>query len=159
MPIVGRTMTMSVESHRTTGAMRPERRSMGPTRSNLPAAAPLAVLMDSVATNGQQDLRRRLGRAVRIWREVTDAPLPRLNPDAPDKQVAALEMEVVELLAARADPECAADLQFQLAELTEGRPSDDPVSRRARAIRPMLLDLDERRSGSSGGPLPPPAES
>lgn len=127
---------------------------MGPTRSNLPAAAPLAILMDSVATNGQQDLRRRLGRAVRIWREVTDAPLPRLNPDAPDKQVAALEMEAVELLAAR-----AADLQFQLAELTEGRPSDDPVSRRARAIRPMLLDLEERRSDSSGGPLPPPAES
>ncbi|MDQ3318610.1 MAG: soluble NSF attachment family protein [Actinomycetota bacterium] len=114
---------------------------------------------DGVATSAQQDLRHRLGRAVRIWREATDAPLPRLDPDAPDRQVAALEMEVVELLADQADPRRAADLQFQLAELMEDRPSDDPISRRARAIRLVLLDLDERRSGSRGRPLRPPGES
>ncbi len=95
-----------------------------------------------VATSGQQDLRRRLERAVRIWREVTDVPLPRLRADSPDKQVAALEMELVELLADRADPRCAADLQFQLAELTEGRPSDDPVNCRVSALLPLLHSLD-----------------
>ncbi len=112
----------------------------------------------SLATSGQQGLRRRLGRAVRIWREATDAPLPRLNLDAPDKQVAALEMEVVEMLADQADPRRAADLQFQLAELTEGRPSDDPLTRRAEALRPVLRGMDERRSGSRARALRPRAQ-
>jgi hypothetical protein len=92
-------------------------------------------------------MRERLGRAVRIWREVSDAPLPRLDPDAPDKQLTALEMELVDLLADRADPSRAADVQFQLAELTEGRPDDDPVAGRVEAVLPVLRSLDERRSG------------
>ncbi len=66
-------------------------------------------------------------------------------------------MEVVELLADRADPWRAADLQFQLAELTEGRASDDPVNRRVDAILPMLRSMDERRSGSRTHPMRSPA--
>ena len=56
----------------------------------------------------------------------------------------ALEMNLVDLLADRADPSRAADFQFQLAELAEGRSADDPVARRVAAVLPMLRSLDER---------------
>jgi len=108
---------------------------------------------EGFATSQEEDLRQRIGLAVRLWREATVAPLPRLDPDAPDRQVAALEMELVDLFAAQADPRRAADLQFQLAELTEGRPCDDPLTRRAEALRPVLRRLDERRAGPRGRTL------
>jgi hypothetical protein len=104
------------------------------------------------ADSERQDLRQRLGRAVRIWREVSDAPLPRLDPDAPDKQLTALELNLVDLLADRADPSRAADVQFQLAELTEGRSDGDPVAGRVDAVLPMLRAMDERRSGRGSHP-------
>jgi hypothetical protein len=82
----------------------------------------------------QLELRRRLSSAVRLWHEATDAPLPRLDPDEPSKQVAALEGRLVEELLSRMDSEHAADREFQLAELVEGRPVHDPLRRRVDAV-------------------------
>ncbi len=87
-------------------------------------------------------MRDRLARAVRLWREATDAPLPRLHASEPGEKMAAFEHRLVELLVARADPGCAADVQCQLAELVEGRPSDDAVRGRVESVLPMLRRLD-----------------
>ena len=99
--------------------------------------------MPATATLEQHpELRDRLARALRLWREATDAPLPRLRADGAGEKLAAFELRVVEELVARAEPESAADVQFQLAELVEGRPSDDPVVRRVNELLPILGQLD-----------------
>lgn len=100
----------------------------------------------STAPERQLDIRDRLARGVRLWREATDAPLPRLHASEPDEKLAAFELRLVEVLVARADPECAADIQFQLAELVEGRPSDDAVRGRVESMLPLLRRLGKRRS-------------
>lgn len=102
----------------------------------------------------EHDLHGRLGRAVRLWREATGAPLPRLPQTEPGTQVTTLELELVNLLAKTATPDRAADVRFQLAELTEGLSSDDPVSRRVEDLLPALCRLEERRAQRGGPELP-----
>jgi hypothetical protein len=101
----------------------------------------------SPSTRPGPDCRGRLARAVRLWREVTDAPLPHLDPSDASDRLTALELTLVEVVVAGADARRAADAQFQLAELSEGRASDDPVRRRVESVLPELKRLDERRSG------------
>ncbi len=105
--------------------------------------------MDSTIPDRELDFCDRLARTVRLWREATDRPLPRLPSGSPSEQLATLELTLMEVLVARADPRSAADVQFQLAELVEGRPSEDALRRRVEAVLPSLRRLDEARSGSN----------
>jgi hypothetical protein len=99
----------------------------------------------------QDDFRGRLARVVRLWHAASDAPLPRLEPGDPTKQLDALEAMLVDVLVTRTDPWKAADAQFQLAELLHGRPSDDPLRECVEAALPLLRRLDARRSGHGAG--------
>jgi len=75
-------------------------------------------------------LRNRLLVATGMWREVTGEPLPRLAPDAPDRQVEAFELLLVEKLWQGATPETARDVADRTWDLVHDRPDDDPVRRR-----------------------------
>lgn len=97
----------------------------------------------------EHDLYGRLERAVRLWREATGEPLPRLPANEPKSQVTTLELEVVDLLASQATPHRAPDLRFQLAELAEGLSTDHPVRRRVEDLLPGLHRLEERRAQRS----------
>lgn len=75
-------------------------------------------------------LRNRLLVATGMWREVSGAPLPRLPPGQPDKQIEAFELLLVEKLWENATPDNAREIADRTWDLVHDRPDSDPVRRR-----------------------------
>jgi hypothetical protein len=72
-------------------------------------------------------LRNRLIVAAGIWRESTNAPLPKLEPGDPVKQIETFELKLVEMLCDKATPESAREIAEKTWDLVRGRSDDDPV--------------------------------
>jgi hypothetical protein len=94
-----------------------------------------------------RSLRNRLLLATAMWRDATDEPLPRMPPDAPERQLEAFELRLVDLLCAKATPETAGEVADQTWDLVHDRPDDDPVKRHVTECHEALARLSARRGG------------
>ena len=101
------------------------------TADSLHAAQPAGV-----------DLRERLQRVVRLWREISSDSLPRPPQAAAEAQIAALEFELVRRLVAHGKASDCADARFLLSELVEGRSGGELLEERVRAAEAELAALD-----------------
>lgn len=75
-------------------------------------------------------VRNRLLVATGLWRDTTDAPLPKLPPGDPLEQIQSFELQVVELAFSEATPEMARPIADKTWDMVHDRPDDDPVKRR-----------------------------
>jgi hypothetical protein len=75
-------------------------------------------------------LRNRLLVATGMWREITGEPLPKLAPGAPERQVEAFELLLVDRLWESATPENAREIADRTWDLVHDRPEADAVRRR-----------------------------
>jgi hypothetical protein len=75
-------------------------------------------------------LRNRLLVATGMWREITGEPLPKLPPAAPEQQVEAFELLLVDRLWQNATPENAREIADRTWDLVHDRPDGNPVRRR-----------------------------
>jgi hypothetical protein len=75
-------------------------------------------------------LRNRLLVATGMWREITGAPLPKLEPGEPAAQVEAFELLLVERLWESATPENAREIADRTWDLVHDRPESDAVRQR-----------------------------
>lgn len=90
-------------------------------------------------------LRNRLLIATAMWREATEEPLPRMAPGAPEEQLQAFELKLVDVLCSKATPETARDVADRTWDLVHDRPEDDPVKRRVSECHEALARLSARR--------------
>ena len=75
-------------------------------------------------------LRNRLVVATGLWRETTDAPLPRMPPGDPLEQLQGFELKVVDLAFSSATAETAREVAEKTWDIVHDRPDDDPVKQR-----------------------------
>jgi hypothetical protein len=92
-------------------------------------------------------LRNRLVMATSMWRETTDAPLPRMPPGEPAEQLEGFELQLVEMLFGEATPETARRVADQTWDLVHDRADADPVKRR-------VVEGHEALARLSAGPEP-----
>ncbi len=86
-------------------------------------------------------LRNRLAVAAGMWREMTSAPLPRLEPGDPADQIQAFELRLVDLLCEQATAETARDIADRTWSLVHDRPDSDRVKRRVVECHERLARL------------------
>jgi hypothetical protein len=97
------------------------------------------------------ELRNRLVIATGMWREATEEPLPKMPPGAPEEQLVAFELRLVDTLCARATPETARTVADQTWDLVHDRPDDDPVKRSVVECHEALARLSARQGGDGNG--------
>jgi hypothetical protein len=88
-----------------------------------------------------QALRNRLLIATTLWREATDEPLPKLEPDEPKNQIESFELQVVDRLCANATRESARKVAASTWDLVHDRPDSDPVKQRVIECHERLSKL------------------
>ena len=89
-------------------------------------------------------LRNRLLMTTSLWREATTDPLPKLPPGQPEEQITAFELQVVDLLCAKATPDTAREVADKTWDLVHDRPEDDRVRRRVVECHEALARLSAR---------------
>ncbi len=94
-------------------------------------------------------LRNRLVMATQMWREGTEDPLPRMPPGQPTEQLEGFELQLVDMLCAKATPQSARDVADKTWDLVHDRPDDDPVKRRVVECHEALARLSARGGGSA----------
>jgi hypothetical protein len=92
-------------------------------------------------------LRNRLVMATQMWRQGTDEPLPRMPPGNPVDQLQAFELQLVDMLCAKATADTARDVADKTWDLVHDRPDDDPVKRRVVECHEALARLSARGGG------------
>jgi hypothetical protein len=100
------------------------------------------------------ELRNRLVLATGMWRESTGEPLPKMPPGAPEEQLQAFELRLVEVLCDQATPDNARTVADQTWDLVHDRPEDDPVKRRVVECHEVLARLSARRGEDGNGEEP-----
>ena len=87
------------------------------------------------------ELRNRLLIAASMWREATEAPLPKLPSGDPAEQVVQFELKLVDLLCSQATPETARQTADRTWDLVHDRPDEDPVKVRVSECHEALARL------------------
>jgi hypothetical protein len=88
-----------------------------------------------------RSLQNRLLIATTLWREVTDDPLPRLEPGEPADQIDQLELLVVERLCAEATRDNAREVADKTWDLVYDRPEEDSLRKRVVECHDHLAKL------------------
>jgi len=95
-------------------------------------------------------LQNRLLLASGMWKEATDAPLPKLPPGDPAAQLEIFELQVVELLCSEATAESARSTADKTWDLVHDRSDEDPVKQAVVECHERLATLSAERSGDTG---------
>jgi hypothetical protein len=88
-----------------------------------------------------RSLQNRLLVATTLWREVTDDPLPRLEPGEPAAQIETLELLVVDRLCSEATRETAREIADKTWDIVYDRPESNPVRQRVVKCHDQLAKL------------------
>ena len=83
--------------------------------------------------------------ATAMWRDATDEPLPKMPPGDPVEQLRGFELQLVDVLCAKATPETARQVADQTWDLVHDRPDDDPVKRKVAECHEALARLAARK--------------
>ena len=79
-----------------------------------------------------------------MWKDATDEPLPKMPAGDPVDQIRGFELQLVDVLCAKATPETARQVADQTWDLVHDRPDGDPVKKR-------VVECHERLSQLSAG--------
>jgi hypothetical protein len=90
-------------------------------------------------------LRNRLVLASAMWKDTTEAPLPRMPPGDPEAQIQGFELKLVELLCGSATADTARKVAGQTWDLVHDRPDADPVKQRVVECHEALARLSAGR--------------
>jgi hypothetical protein len=79
--------------------------------------------------------------ATNVWRDHVKEPLPRMPKGDPVDQIEAFEIQLVEKLAADADPMNASEIAERTWDLVHDRQDGDPVKQRVVELHSELVKL------------------
>ncbi len=113
----------------------------------LAGPAPLSAHGYAAGFVDQMELRNRLVMATQMWREATDAALPKMPPGDPREQLNGFELKLIDMLCAQATPQTARDVADKTWDLVHARSDDDPVKRRVVECHEALARLSARGGG------------
>lgn len=86
-------------------------------------------------------LRNRLTMATALWRQITEDPLPRMEPGDPNEQVEAFEMALVQKARDEATPDNAQRIAEGTWDLVNTRPAADQVRQQVEKLHAELAHL------------------